>query len=220
MLNITNFCIFSRSDCINDLGVFLDSNLYLVKHIDHTVSKAMKMLGFIKRFGKEFKDLFVYKTLYNCYVRSNLEFASCAWSPFYEIHKKRIESVQRNFTKFVMCSLYNLKYCDVPGYDVRCCVLDLQTLESRRDVTDCMFIVDVLNDRIKCNDVRELISMNDCSYNIRKPDMFRVPFHRTNYGLNEPITRCLRNANIMNRDVDLLKNRDQVKKSLLTLNSH
>jgi hypothetical protein len=61
---------------MNDLGVMFDDKLTFNVHIDYIVSRAMKCLGFIKRFGREFKDPHVFKVLYCTYVRSILEFAS------------------------------------------------------------------------------------------------------------------------------------------------
>jgi hypothetical protein len=54
----------------------LDCKLTFNVQIDYIASKAMIVLGFIKRFGKKFKDPYVHKVLYCTYVRSILEFAS------------------------------------------------------------------------------------------------------------------------------------------------
>jgi hypothetical protein len=43
-----------RCDVVNDLGVMLDKKLLFDVQIDYIVRKAMKCLGFVKRFGKEF----------------------------------------------------------------------------------------------------------------------------------------------------------------------
>ncbi len=45
-----------RCDVINDLGVLLDNKLTFNVQIDYIASKAIKVLGSIKRFGKEFKN--------------------------------------------------------------------------------------------------------------------------------------------------------------------
>jgi hypothetical protein len=73
-----------RCDVVNDLGVMLDKKLLFDVQIDYIVNKAMKCLGFIKRFGKEFNDLHVHKVLYFTYVRSILEFACNVWSPYFQ----------------------------------------------------------------------------------------------------------------------------------------
>ena len=43
----------------------------------------------------------VLKTLYNCFVRSKLEYCSLIWSPIYNKHIGELESVQRKFLKYL-----------------------------------------------------------------------------------------------------------------------
>jgi len=82
---------------VNDLGVLLDSKLKFDCHIMSTVSKAMSVLGFIKRWSKEFNDPFTTKLLFTSLVRPILEYCSSVWSPQYQVHIDRIVSVQKNF---------------------------------------------------------------------------------------------------------------------------
>ena len=49
--------IVSRVESMNDLGVTFDSILNFVTHIDNTVSKTMRSLGFIKRTTASFRNL-------------------------------------------------------------------------------------------------------------------------------------------------------------------
>jgi hypothetical protein len=52
-------------DSICALGVVLDSKLNFTSHIDSLVLKGFRILGYIRRIGKEFKDPYTLKTLYN-----------------------------------------------------------------------------------------------------------------------------------------------------------
>ncbi|XP_075170451.1 uncharacterized protein LOC142242808 [Haematobia irritans] len=45
-----------KVSCFKDLGVWLDTKLNFNYHIDSCVGKAMSVLGFIKRWSKEFDD--------------------------------------------------------------------------------------------------------------------------------------------------------------------
>jgi hypothetical protein len=63
------------------------------------------MLGYIRRIGKEFRDPYTLKTLYNSFVRSHLEYASVVWNPYYGVHLKRIEDIQKKFLKFALRTL-------------------------------------------------------------------------------------------------------------------
>jgi len=60
-----------------------------------TVNKAMSVLGFIKRWSKEFDDPYTTKLLFTSLVRPILVYYSSVWSPQYQVHIDRIESVQK-----------------------------------------------------------------------------------------------------------------------------
>jgi hypothetical protein len=49
-------------DSICDLGVVLGSKLNFTSHIDSLIVKASRMLGFMRRIGKEFRDPYTLKT--------------------------------------------------------------------------------------------------------------------------------------------------------------
>jgi hypothetical protein len=80
-------------DSICDLGVVLDSNLNLTSHIDSLIVKASRMFGYIRRIGKEFRDPYTLKTLYNSFVQSHLDYACVVWNPYYGVHLKRIGAI-------------------------------------------------------------------------------------------------------------------------------
>lgn len=90
-----------RTNTMRDLGVIFDTNLTFHNHIDSMCGKARRMLGFIMRVGKHFKDKYTHTTLYNSLVRSNLEYASTIWNPHTAEHKLKIERVQHKFLRFV-----------------------------------------------------------------------------------------------------------------------
>lgn len=93
----------TRSNSIRDLGVTFDSKLSFKNHIQHIVNSAYKMLGFISRSLNKFRKIETYKTLYNLYVRSILEYGSTVYfaSQFptksCKCHKKR------NTVLFTIC---------------------------------------------------------------------------------------------------------------------
>jgi len=51
----------------------------------------MSVLGFIKRWSKEFDDPYTTKLLFTSLVRPNLEYCSIVWSPQYQVHMKYLE---------------------------------------------------------------------------------------------------------------------------------
>ena len=86
---------------IRDLGVLFCSSLDFFSHVDTIISRALRMLGFIKRCTKQFVDINAIKTLYFAYVRTHLEYASSVWSRNYAYHIHCLESVQRKCCRYL-----------------------------------------------------------------------------------------------------------------------
>ena len=55
-----------------------------------------------------------------------------------------------------------------------------------------------------------------CPVNFRTRTTFKIMYHRTNYGFNEPLTNMMRLFNIYSSWFDLTDNRDKIKKNILT----
>ena len=70
----------SQVSVIKDLGVYLDNKLTFTEHCNIVIDRANRMLGFIKRGSRDFKNIFAVKTLYTSLVRPILEFSNIIWS--------------------------------------------------------------------------------------------------------------------------------------------
>jgi hypothetical protein len=90
----------------------MDKRMLFVPHIEAIISKSSRMLGFIKRISREFRDPYTHKTLYISLVRPNFERAACVWSPHQSVQSERLERVQHNFIRYAVHRL--------PAYDARC----------------------------------------------------------------------------------------------------
>jgi hypothetical protein len=84
------------------------------------VAKAFGMLGFIRRFSLEFRDLYTLKSLYMSLVRPKLEYASCVWNPFYDVRVDRVERVQRRFIRYALRGFSWTDKHDLPPYEDIC----------------------------------------------------------------------------------------------------
>ena len=73
------------------------------------VSKASRMLGFVYRTTKSFKDNTVLLTLYKSLVRSRLEYCSSIWSPSQQYLIDKIERVQKRLVRW-LCYRDGLDY--------------------------------------------------------------------------------------------------------------
>jgi len=65
----------------------------------------MSVLEFIKRWSTKFDDPYTTKLLFTSLVRPNLEYCFSVWSPQYQVHIGRIESVQKQFLLFALRGL-------------------------------------------------------------------------------------------------------------------
>ena len=70
--------------------------------------------------------------------------------------------------------------------------LNVNTLQHRRFEADLRFLHKILVGQIQSP---QLVEFNVNSRMTRNSEIFHIPLCHTNYGLNEPINRILRNAN-------------------------
>ena len=107
-----------------DLGVTIDDQLDLGKHIKNIVAKANRLLGLVK-ISFACLDKLMFLNLYLVLVRPHLEYCVQVWSPYKKKYIKLLERVQRRATKLVP-ELRELEYPE------RLRRLGLTTLEERR----------------------------------------------------------------------------------------
>lgn len=175
-----------------DLGVTFDTKLTFVAHIGNIVNKACSMLGFLKRFSRDFHDPYTIKVLFCALVRSGLEYCSVVWNPQYKIHSMRIESVQKRFLLFALRSLRWGGFLNLPHYEDRLKLIDMDTLENRRKSFDLLFLSDIIHMRVRSTFVSDRVNTAFKGHNLRGPLSLSVGSHRTNYGYHEPVNRMCR----------------------------
>lgn len=195
-----------------DLGVIFTENLCFNKHVECMIAKAYSMLGFVKRICRDFRNIDALKSVYFAHVRSYLEYASVVWSPYYQDHSDRIESIQK---KFLMYALRHTVRRDanhrLPPYISRCKSIGMETLFRRRLNLSAMFVFDVLRERINSPSLSLKIRLNEPERSLRSVDYLLLDRHRTNYGLFEPITNVSRTFNMFSHLYDLLVTRNQFR---------
>ena len=79
----------------------------------------------------------------------------------------------------------------------------LQTLESRRHCSQMFFLHKLANGQINSTKLLSLLNFHVPSQHTRNSNLFKVPFHRTNYGYNNPISVMQRRYNQISSQVDL-----------------
>jgi hypothetical protein len=170
------------------------------------------MLGFIRRLSLEFRDPYTLKSLYTSLIRPKLEYASCVWSPFYDVHVDKVERVQRRFIRYALRGLGWTDTYDLPPYEHRCALLRLDTLVKRRSI---MFIFDILLGRMNSPNLLSALDLNTPRYRTRGSEFLRIGFH---YGVHEPMSAAMREFNEVIGLFDFILTRNQfVNRLKLTL---
>lgn len=193
--------VVPRVTLIKDLGVLLDTKLSFNNHIDYITNSANRSWGRIRRYAGEFSDPYVIKSLYQSFVRSLLEYASVIWCPYYNINIARIEAVQKRFLRFALRGLPWSDVYNLPSYQSRLRLIDLESLENRRMIAKVVFLHRVLNSDIDSPGILNCLNINVPSANLRNNRFFTITHSRTNYGRSSSLNGLLL---IYNANADLI----------------
>jgi len=124
---------------LKDLGVIMSNTLRFDDHIGTIVNKATQMSGWILRsFKTRTPDTMM--LLFKQLVRNGLEYCCPLWSPNEEHLKKKIEKVQRSFTRRIDC----FSGSDRPNYWERLRLLHIYSMERRRERYIIMYTMKAL----------------------------------------------------------------------------
>jgi hypothetical protein len=207
--------VLNRKLEMNDLGVIFDTKISFIAHIDYITAKAFSMLGFVMRAGEELSDPYALKTVYCSLVRSILEYCCTVWNPYYDVHINRIESIQRKFVRYALRRLPWTDTTNLPPYTSRCRLIDLEPLEYRRSDFSVLLIFDLLTGRINSGKLLSMISLNVPHVRrLRAHDFLSTAYHRTNYGMSEPLNRACKAFNMSSQYFDFGQSRDTFRNKI------
>lgn len=197
---------------IRDLGIVISSDLSFTEHINMVIKKANKMVGFISRMSKDFRNTQTIKILYNSLVRSHLEYASAVWNPVYDVHINRIERVQKKITRLLRYKDHQCPYR--ADYAQRLSYFHLSSLKQRRVLIDLCTLYKIVNGLVSAPDLlsRVLLEVPRQSYvrAVKLNRTFVVIPSRTNLGQHAPLNRMVSSYNnicAQNRDIDIFFDR-------------
>ena len=211
-----NFTI-ERVYTFKDLGVLFDTELTFEMHIESITSKAKSKLGMIKRWSKEFNNMFITKTLFVSLVRSTLEFASSVWDPTYICHNAKIESIQKQFLLFLLNNLHWNDRLHLPSYEHRLYLVNMNRLEDRRCMLNAVFASKLLNGHIDCPNLLSSINISAPARRTRAKNyrICTLNFNRTNYLNDEPFRNIQRDFNKFYHFFDFNVSNNIFKKNVL-----
>ena len=144
-------------------------------HINTTVSKVLKVIGFINRNTSMFRSANCLRTLYFALVRSILEYGSIIWHPYLTKDVIRLERVQNRFLSY---AAYLLKI-EHPRHDylpIRS-NLSIPLLSTRRSDADHKFISSVLSGSLDVPEILSEVKLRVPSHSTRIHTLFFVPPH-------------------------------------------
>lgn len=195
--------VLDRVNVVRDLGVMFDSVLSFRPHYDHICNNANRLLSFLLRNTKPFRNAASLVILYNALVRSILEYCSPIWYPIYDIHVDRIESVQRRFAR-CLSSKYGLRR-KLPNYSERLCRFKMMSLEDRRRVSDLCTLHRIVNSTMD-SQLIEHLKFRVPTRSVRIPQLFSLPPMRNNVSQNGPLYRICRLYNDLCSRHDIFSN--------------
>jgi hypothetical protein len=189
---------------VKDLGITYVENFSFHKHIEITVDKAVRMLGFIIRSTSNFENAKTIKLLYDSLVRSILESGSIIWSPYEATYILKLERVQKKFARFYYKLTYGYYPYLFPSLFVNGC-LDMSTLQKRRKEYLVRHFFKVLRGIISNPDILQLLQLYvpDCYGRSRRHNLFYCPSGRTNIVAHSPINTACQLLNDMSEQIDI-----------------
>ena len=130
-----------------------DNNLNWTNHYEHICSAAYRILGLLKRTFSSTSTVSVKKKLFISLVRSQLSYCSQIWRPALIKDIRKLETVQRRATKFIIGNSMDYRNCLIK--------LEIMPLMYYLEMADIMFLVNSLkNPSVRFN-IRSYINFQD-----------------------------------------------------------
>ena len=159
---------------IRDLGVYISDDLKWQSHIEKIVKKASLTSYQILKCCKS-RNIWTLKKLLTTYIRPQLEYNTSVWSPYLQRDIKRVESVQKLYTRsiFLRCAIPFSSYKD------RLDKINLESLERRRLNYDLILLYKMINGLSYLN-FYEYFQLSNYQYNLRRNSLQIKPLHNIN----------------------------------------
>lgn len=212
--------LVSRTDLIRDLGVMFDPKLNFSQHIEFITNKSYAMLAFVKRNCYKLFNIDVAKLLFFALVRSNIEFASQVWSPHHTKYIEAIESIQKQFVKFIhpnnSANNPRNKY-ELRPYATRCKELEMQSLQRRRINTCIFFVHDIISGHLNAPSLRNQLTFSTINHFTRSPNFIKLKHCRLDCTDNAPFRMACKLYNRTALLVDVTLDRESFRRKVALL---
>lgn len=140
---------FAKVEKSRDLGVILDCKLNFNSPLDKVINSATRLLGFLKRNSKEFRQVQTKKALYYVLVSSHLELARQSETQIIIVQYSIYSTGKINFTftrylAFSASGIYHRQ-----PYSERLDFFRMSSLRDRRWIADLLFLYKIINNKTK-----------------------------------------------------------------------
>ena len=117
-------------------------------HINNVVTKANRMLGFVRRNTKCFRDSSVLISLYRSLVLSKLEYCSSVWAPSQAYLINKIERTQKRTVKWL--AFQTKQNYRTVSYPILCKMFGLTPLHTRQKQLDLRNFNKIVAGHVNC----------------------------------------------------------------------
>ena len=156
------------------LGLYIDSDLKWIAHINHVKSKILPIIGILKRL-KYVLPVVIKKQIYHAFIQSHLNYINIIWGSTSQTHINCIKVLQN----FAIKHIYKLNYLE-PTVNVYK-KSKLPNFDTLRKINLVIFLYKLKNNLIK-SDLSLTLNSEIHSYSTRISNSFRVDYARTNFG--------------------------------------
>ena len=153
--------LVNEAQTFSDLGVIVSNDLKWASHVDNICRKA-SIVSYQLFKSIRSKNIWTWMKLYNTYVRPKVEYNTPVWSPSLTKDIKKVERIQRYFTKFAF------QKCSIPfeSYEDRLKKVGYISLEKRRLYFDLVLLFNIITGNSDL-DFNEYFSFTQTSYSLR-----------------------------------------------------
>lgn len=156
-----------------DLGVLLSDSWSFNCHIDKIVNEAYRNLGFIFRNSSELRNIFSLIMLFNCLVRSKLEYLSQIWSPYFQYQQNKIEIIQKKFLRYLYYKKHKKSSFSMGiHYEDLLEEFNFTRLATRREIALQILLYKMINFHIDNSQFLEYLNFNIKKSNLRTRPLF------------------------------------------------
>lgn len=184
-----------RCETVQDLGITFDTSLKFDVHIFKIVAKANRFFGFIVRNCKLITNISAITTLYMTYVRSQLDYASIVWSPYYKCYINEIDYVQKKFLKYLFYKSDGFYPDRGTDYKLLLNKFQICSLHDRRQHNSVIFLYKLLHGKIDCSDLLSQLLFLVPRQNSRSTNLFFCERAHSNLLLKSPVRVMCSNVN-------------------------